>query len=90
MKTKIAMESLAMDLKRVALGYHRGSEKMAIRFSEEAIKRKKEIEYSEVKSYIQKLLNKIEIILKQKNKDQIAEDSLLMSILIQNYTQVFF
>ena len=38
--TYIALASLAMDLKRVALGYHNGSRDTAVRFLKEAIKRK--------------------------------------------------
>lgn len=36
---KIIIESLAMDLKRIAIGLHRGSLKMANRFKDEALKR---------------------------------------------------
>ena len=42
-KNKIALGSLAMDLKRVALGYYRNSTKVAEIFMEEALKRKKEL-----------------------------------------------
>ena len=43
MKNKIALESMAMDLKRAALGYHNNSLKMAERFHQEALERKREI-----------------------------------------------
>ena len=42
MDNKIILSSLAMDLKRAAIGYNRGSYIMADRFFEEALKRKKE------------------------------------------------
>lgn len=87
MNNKIALESLVMDLKRVSLGYHRGSLGMAKRFSEEALKRKQEINMSEVKPYIKTLLIKLEAILSDKDNDKIAEDSLMVSTLLQNYTQ---
>lgn len=90
MSTKEALESLSLDLKRVALGYHRGSDKMAKRFCEEAMKRKEEINYSEVKPYIQKLLNSMDSQLNQEDKSKVAEDSLLLSIMFQNYTQYSF
>lgn len=90
MNTKIALESLSLDLKRVALGYHRGSDKMAKRFCEEAMKRKEEINYSEIKPYVQTLLNKMESQLNQTDKNSVAEDSLLLSIIFQNYSQYFF
>ncbi|MDO8570329.1 MAG: hypothetical protein Q7R97_01980 [Candidatus Daviesbacteria bacterium] len=41
---KLIVESLAMDLKRVALGLYRGSNIMADRFKEEALKRSQELE----------------------------------------------
>lgn len=39
-KNLIVLSSLAMDLKRAAIGLNRGSNKMANRFFEEALKRK--------------------------------------------------
>ncbi len=90
MNTKIALQSLSLDLKRVALGYYRGSDKMAKRFCEEAMKRKDEINYSEVKPYIQNLLNSMDLQLNHEDKSKVAEDSLLLSILFQNYTQYSF
>ena len=84
MKNKIALSSLSMDLRRVAIGYNRGSDKMAERFFEEAIKRKKEIDVLELKPYVKKLLKKFEGIRLHKKKEKIAEDALLYSILFQN------
>lgn len=75
------LESLASDLKRVALGLHRGSSKMAERFLEEALKRKDEVETDIVSPYIQKILTRLD-----KNID--AENALMYSTLIQNYTQI--
>lgn len=83
-KNKIALSSLAMDLKRVALGYHSGSLITARRFLEEAIKRKKEVDLTTVRPYIKDLLNKLENIKKEKDKEKIAEDALMYSILFQN------
>jgi disulfide oxidoreductase YuzD len=84
MKNNIALSSLAMDLQRAALGYHRGSKRMGKRFFEEALKRKNEVDISMVKPYIRNLLNKMETIKLQKETDKIAEDALLYSILFQN------
>ncbi len=89
MNNKVVLESLSMDLKRVALGYFRGSDTMAKRFLEEAIKRKNEIDHESVKPYIKRLLDTMESQLRQKDKSAIAEDSLLLSILLQNYVQRF-
>jgi len=88
MNNKIALESLAMDLKRVAIGYHRGSLSMANRFYEEAVERKKEIDPSPLKPYIKKVLERIESLPSNSNS-QIAEEALMLSTLIQNYTQTW-
>lgn len=84
MNNTIALSSLAMDLRRVALSYHRGSTQMSERFFEEALKRKAEIDQNSVKPYLRTLLNKIEKITAQKDPQKIAEDALLYSILFQN------
>lgn len=83
MKNKIALSSLAMDLHRVAMGYHRGSNKMADRFFIEAMKRKNEIDVSSVKPYIRQLLKKLETI-EQAKPHQYSEEILTYSILLQN------
>lgn len=80
MNNKYILESLASDLKRVALGLHRGSNTMAQRFLDEALKRKSEVELDKVEPYIKKLLNKV-------NKNLDSENALMLSTLIQNYTQ---
>lgn len=84
--TKVALESLSMDLKRVALGYYRGSDTMAKRFSEEALKRKEEVDSNMIKPYVVKLLQTMETSLQQENTKRIAEDALMYSTLFQNYT----
>ncbi len=80
MNNKFILESLASDLKRVALGLHRGSNTMAQRFLNEALKRKEEVEIKIVASYIKKLLTRLD-------RDIDAENALMFSTLIQNYTQ---
>ena len=87
MNNKIILESLSMDLLRVALGLHRGSYKMAQRFSEEALKRKKEVNEKDVKAYLYQLLNRMESSLKTSDIQKKAEDSLMYSTLIRNYCQ---
>lgn len=86
MNNKLILESLVMDLKRVALGYNRGSIIMAKRFSEEALKRKEEVNLTTVKPYIKTLLEKLDRILAEEDVKKIAEDSLMLSTLLQNYT----
>jgi len=76
--------SLALDLRRVAQGYYRGSEKMAVRFAKEASARKEELRSTDLKPYLQKLLSKMDGILKQEDHKKLAEDALMYSILFQN------
>lgn len=84
MNAKILLGSLSLDLERVALGYYRGSEKMAKTFSKEAIKRKEELKTLEVKPYIKRMLDKLDSALSQKDFRDIAEDALMYSTLFQN------
>lgn len=84
MKNKIALESLAMDLKRVALGYHNNSLKMAERFKTEAMARKSEVDIEEIKPYLRVVLEKTE-----KLDYNSSEDALMFSTLIQNYTRKY-
>ncbi len=80
MKNKFILESLASDLKRVSLGLQRGSNIMAQRFLSEALKRKRETKSKDLAPYMKKLLKRL-------NNDLNAEDALMYSTLIQNYTQ---
>ena len=80
MENKSTLEPLTSDLKRVALGLHRRSNIMAQRFLDEALKRKNEINMKKVSPYIKNLIDRL-------NKDIDAEDALMYSTLIQNYTQ---
>lgn len=88
-KNKIAIESLSMDLLRVALGYHKGSVKMAERFSEEALKRISEIQTTDVKPYFAKILSKLPSELSKKDSNRLAEDALMYSVLCRNYAKKF-
>ena len=89
MSNKIAIESLSMDLLRVALSYHRGSTKTAKRFSEESLMRVKEINTNEIKPYFIKILNSIKISLANSNEDRIIDDALMYSTLCKNYAKHF-
>ena len=73
-----------MDLKRVALGYYRGSDIMAERFAEEAKRRKDEVHNINLKPYLKNLLSKMDEILGQKDHKKLAEDALMYSTLFQN------
>jgi len=83
MNNKQILGDLAMDLKRIALGYFRGSDKMAARFLQEALKKKSKLDKKSLKSYLIKFLDRLENLKKQ-NKKRMAEDALLYSIIFQN------
>ena len=84
-KIYIAIASLAMDLKRVALGFYQGSDKTARLFCQEALERIEEIEKQDLKPYLRKYLNKLPEVLSQKDEKKIAEDALMYSTIFQNY-----
>lgn len=81
---KIIIESLAMDLKRVALGLHRGSLNMANRFKDEAFKRAAELENQNPNAYLKKLLTYMKKMITG-TTDRVAEDALMLSTLFQNF-----
>lgn len=83
-KRKIIIESLAMDLKRVALGLQRGSTAMANRFKSEALTRAAELNSQEESVYLNKLLNGMRKSLDD-NTEKTAEDALMYSTLFQNF-----
>jgi len=85
MNNYIAISSLAMDLKRAALGFYKGSFDTALRFQEEALKRSNEVDIKIVKPHIKKLLLKLPEILKDPDKKHLAEDLLMHSQILQNY-----
>ncbi len=89
MDNKIILESMSMDLLRVALGLYRGSVKMADRFSNEALARKNEVNTATIRPYLKNVLTKIEISLKTSNSEIKAEDALMYSIIVQNYCHKF-
>ncbi len=84
-ETKIAISSLSMDLKRVALGYWKGSEQTAQRFVDESLKRREELKELKVRPYIEVVLAKLPATLSQSDKKKLAEDALTYSIILQNY-----
>ncbi|OGG04854.1 hypothetical protein A2Z33_06135 [Candidatus Gottesmanbacteria bacterium RBG_16_52_11] len=84
MQNKTALSSLAMDLKRVALGLHRKSFTTADRFFKEAMKRRAEVQVSELQPYMQTIIERIGL-LSELTDDRKAEDALMYSTRIQNY-----
>lgn len=82
-RNKIAISSLALDLRRVAQAYHRSSDRVAKRFMSEAIRRKSEIDTGLTPNYIKELLCKVQHHSTDPKKD--AEKYLMYSVLFQNY-----
>jgi hypothetical protein len=89
MNNKVIIESLSMDLLRVALGYHKGSTKMAERFKEEALKRVQEVDRTQVKPYFVKMLDKLPSVLSHTDIERKAEDALMYSVRCKNYAKKF-
>lgn len=85
MNNKLILESLASDLKHVAIGLHRGSYRMAERFSEEALKRASEVDKKSTPRYVLKILNNLPSLLGDTDQSRKAEDLLMFSTLVQNY-----
>jgi len=87
MNNKQILGALSMDLKRVALGYFRGSKPMAERFFQEALKRRSELDNKNLKPYIISLLAKLEG-LKKEETNKAAEDALFYSTIFQNASTI--
>ena len=87
MNNKQILGALATDLKRAALGYFRGSTIMAKKFSQEALRRRSELDYKNLKSYLVIFLNKIEE-LEEKEKGRAADDALFYSTIFQNASMI--
>ena len=85
-KLKRQLGDLSLDLRRVAIGYNRGSIRMAERFFKEALKRRDEIDKSKVKPYLIRFIQDMDHI-KNKEREKAAEDALMYSILFQNASQ---
>lgn len=85
MKNEVILSSLAMDLKRIAIGLDRGSFKMAERFYEEAMERKQELDLNNLKQYIRDVIFEIERLFEEKDNDKKAENFLMYSTILQNF-----
>jgi hypothetical protein len=87
MDNKQVLGALAMDMKRVALGYFRGSTSMANIFFQQALKRKNELKHKDIKPYLVVLLNKMDKI-KKEERSKAAEDALFYSTIFQNASTI--
>lgn len=84
MDNKIVLASLAMDLKRVALGLQRKSNSMSESFLLEAMKRRDEVNKSELLPYMRKIIDDVGSLTSQDDITK-AENALMYSTRIQNY-----
>lgn len=80
-QNKLAIASISLDLKRIALGFHRGSTKTAEKFASEALKRRNDLELSSLPLYIQKLIRNLETATNN------PDTALMYSTIFQNYSQ---
>lgn len=78
---------MALDFKRAAIGYHSGSVKMADIFIIEVIKRSSQLDTSNLQPSIQRLLQKISLLPKEKDVSKKAEDSLLYSTIFLSFAK---
>lgn len=85
---KIVLESLAMDLKRAALGLHQGSPKMAEVFMKGALGYKKQAAEYDLDPYMVLLLKRIEDVLKNHAYGK-SDDLLMYGTLVQNFVLKF-
>ncbi|MBI5044544.1 MAG: hypothetical protein HZC02_01330 [Candidatus Levybacteria bacterium] len=81
---KVILGSISMDLKRVAMGYFRGSHTTADRFLLEAQRRKDEIDSEKLSPYLQRLFKSLDKLSLENDLDKKAEDALMYSTLFQN------
>lgn len=81
MNNKQVLGALALDLKRVAIGYFRGSTIISERFFQEALKRRDELDNSSLKPYLVKFLKDMENL---KENERAADDALFYSTIFQN------
>lgn len=82
---KIIFGSLALDLHRVAMGYHNKSFKMADRFMLEVQDRTQEAMTLEIQPYMKPHIAQINKLADIEDIEKRAEDALTYSVIVQNY-----
>lgn len=85
MNTHQLIGAISADLKRIAQAYQNNSTDTAERFIQEVLETQKEINTSEVEPYIQKIIKRLDRILTNSNSEELAEDALTYSTILQNY-----
>lgn len=84
---ELILGALAMDLQRIANGYHRGSNKMATRFVLETKRWQQEIDRSKLPQYIIDILDRLNPLFKSDDLQLIADRVLMYSTLLQNFVR---
>lgn len=85
--TYYILESISLDLKRIALGLHRKSFETVHRFCNEVRKREQELDRSGLDPYLDRVLKQVDVTLAAIDSDRAAEDALMYSTLLHNYAQ---
>ena len=78
------LAALSMDLKRVALSHHDNSLQTATRFTVESLNKARLLDSAQLPNYVKKILENLKDILKQDDKQKVAEDALMYSTILQN------
>lgn len=86
-ETYYILESISLDLKRIALGIYHQSPETVLRFCAEIPKREKELTNEDLEPYLSSLIEKTNDVLKAIDSDRAAEDALMYSTLLHNYAQ---
>ncbi|MBA3724197.1 MAG: hypothetical protein H0W89_04920 [Candidatus Levybacteria bacterium] len=87
MNNKILLESMALDLKRVALGSHSHSTKMAERFLQEVFKRNAMLDTTALSSPLVKVLEVMKKRLQAGKSSRLADDALMYSTLLISFSK---
>ena len=87
MNNKILLESMALDLKRVALGAHSNSTKMVDRFLQEVFKRNEMLDTTSLSSTLQSVLITMTSKLKSDQPSRLADDALMYSTLLISFSK---
>ncbi len=87
MNNKILLESMALDLKRVALGSHSHSTKMAERFLQEVFKRNEMLDTTSLSNSLKKILRNMTSQLKLESTQRLADDALMYSTLLLSFSK---
>ena len=87
MNNKVLLESMALDLKRVALGSHSHSTKMTERFLQEVFKRSEMLDTTSLSSSLKKILSNMASQLKMEDTQRLADDALMYSTLLISFSK---